>query len=292
MRVLVLGGTGMLGHKLVQCLPAPIETYSTVRTNSERLKKFGFYSLEKVVPRVDANDFASIVRAFNSVKPHAVVNCIGIVKQNALAKDPIASLTVNALLPHRLSELCRDNRARLIHVSTDCVFDGTKGDYTEQDATTAEDLYGRTKALGEVTDGPALTLRTSIIGRELVCGSGLVEWFLSQKGSRVRGYSQARFSGLTTCELSRVIARVLVDHPDMTGLWHVAGEPINKYSLLRMLNTTFDTQTQIDADSSIRVDRALVGRAFDSATGYTAPKWTAMIAEMKADRTPYESWRN
>ncbi len=292
MRVLVLGGTGMLGHKLVQCLPAPIEAYATVRTNPERLQKFGFYCPDHVVPRVDANDFSSIERAFNLVEPDAVVNCIGIVKQHALAKDPIATLTVNALLPHRLNGLCRDNNARLVHVSTDCVFDGTKGDYTEDDSTTAEDLYGRTKALGEVTDGPGLTLRTSIIGRELVCGTGLVEWFLSQKGGSVRGFRQARFSGLTTQELANVVAKVLLEHRELTGLWQVAGEPIDKNSLLNLLNESFKSRTEIVADNSVRVDRALDGAAFRSATGYAAPCWKTMVARLAADPTPYDSWRN
>jgi dTDP-4-dehydrorhamnose reductase len=292
MRVLVLGGTGMLGHKLVQCLPSPIEAFATVRTNPDRVAKYGFFCPDRVVPRVDANDFTSIERAFHAVKPAAVVNCIGIVKQHALAKDPIASLTINALLPHRLNALCGENGARLVHVSTDCVFDGMRGGYTEDDATTAEDLYGKTKALGEVVDGPGLTLRTSIIGRELVSGTGLVEWFLSQKGATVKGFTQARFSGLTTQELANVIAKVLIEHREMTGLWQVASEPIDKCALLALLNDSFKTGTEIVADNSVHVDRALCGAAFRSATGYAAPAWSTMVATMASDPTPYEAWRN
>ena len=281
----------MLGHKLVQGLPAPIETVATVRS-SDGLPRYGFYFPDQIVAGVDAMEFATIERAIDRVEPEAVVNCIGIVKQHSLASDPVACLTVNALLPHRIQGACKSRGIRFVHISTDCVFDGATGGYKEGDATNAEDLYGRTKALGEVSEAPGLTLRTSIIGRELHGSHGLVEWFLSQRGGRVRGYSCARFSGLTTNELCRVVARVLLERPKMSGLWHVASEPIDKRSLLEAMNEIFGTETEIVADSSVHVDRALDGTAFRAATGYAAPGWREMVAEMAADPTPYDSWRN
>jgi dTDP-4-dehydrorhamnose reductase len=280
----------MLGHKLVQTLRAPIEAVCTVR-RLDGLQRFGFYCPDAVVPGVDAFDLPSVERAVERVKPQAVVNCIGIVKQHALAEAPIASLTVNALFPHRLNEVCARHGARLVHVSTDCVFDGARGTYKESDVTDASDLYGRTKALGELTDG-AVTLRTSIIGRELSTKTGLVEWFLSKRGGRVGGFTNARFSGLTTTELSRVVARVLLEHEGLTGLWHVASEPISKHDLLRKLNDGFGTRTEIAADGSVRIDRTLDGSAFQRKTGYVAPGWDAMVAEMAADPTPYDTWSN
>ena len=287
MRVLILGGTGMLGHKLYQHLD---DAFVTVRSQPRDLQRLGLYCPDQIVAGVQATDIGSVERAIDRVGPDAVVNCIGIVKQHPLASDPAACTAINAEFPHLAARACRERGVRFVHVSTDCVFDGQKGNYNEQDSPNATDIYGQTKALGEVT-GKALTLRTSIVGREIANGTGFVEWFLSNRGGSVKGFTNAVFSGVTTQELSRVIANVLHDHPTLTGLYHVASTPIDKCSLAKLLNERFETKTAIEPDGALRLDRSLDGALFCERTGYVAPAWTAMAAEMASDPTPYDNWK-
>jgi dTDP-4-dehydrorhamnose reductase len=292
MRVLILGGTGMLGHKLYQSLEAPLDVWVTTRGKNTDLAKYSFFCPDRVIGGVSAESLESVAKAIDHVKPAVVINCIGIIKQQPLGKDPIACLSINALFPHQLASLCGEKQARLIHISTDCVFAGTRGGYFETDLTDAEDLYGRTKALGETQAPNALTLRTSIIGRELSQGFGLVEWFLSNRGGRVCGFTKAIFSGLTTIELARVIQNVIVEHPALTGLHQVATTPIDKFTLLNLIDAEYATKTQILPSDELHIDRSLVGTRFNNLTGYRPPSWPEMIREMAADMTPYHSWRD
>lgn len=286
---LVLGAGGMLGHKLWQHLRAHVETWATVRARTGLPTEL--FDGPHVIEGVDAFAFDTIRGAIAASRPSVVVNCIGVIKQLASARDPVTSITINALLPHRLHAACREAGARLIHISTDCVFSGRTGNYSETDHADAEDLYGRSKLLGEATADGALTLRTSMIGRELRTQSGLVEWFLSQRGRRVQGYSQAVFSGLTTAVLSQLILDLIERHPALSGLFHVAAEPINKYDLLCRLNRAFDAGSTIEASDVPRVDRSLNGSRLMAATGWTAPDWDNMIDGLAGDETPYEKWR-
>jgi dTDP-4-dehydrorhamnose reductase len=289
MRLLILGGAGMLGHKLWQSAAGTIDTWATVR-DERALTHRPPLDPARLVPGVQADQFDTVVRAFASIRPDVAVSCIGVVKQRGEARDPLVSLTVNSLFPHRLAALCSAAGTRLIHISTDCVFAGRTGGYRESDEPDASDLYGRTKQLGEVSGPGALTLRTSIVGRELVTSQGLVEWFLAQR-TRAPGFTKAVFSGLTTIELSRVILRVIASHPGLEGLYHVASKPITKYDLLVLLNREYGRGLTIEPDESVRIDRSLDGTRFRDATGYTAPDWPAMIAGMAADETPYDRWR-
>lgn len=289
MKLLILGGAGMLGHKLLLEAGRRVDTWATVRA-SGAIPLDAQVNRDRLLAGVQADDFDTVVHAFETVRPDVVVSCIGVVKQRGEAKDPIVSLTVNSLFPHRLAALCRSSGVRLIHVSTDCVFAGRKGSYSETDEPDAVDLYGRTKQLGEVAGSGALTLRTSIIGRELATSQGLVEWFLAQKGT-APGFTEAIFSGLTTIELSRVILRVIGSHPSLEGIYHVAADPISKYDLLVLLNRAFGMGLTIESDDSVRIDRSLDGRRFRVATGYDPPTWPEMIGELAADDTPYDRWR-
>ena len=290
MRVLILGGAGMLGHKLYQTLRNRFDVKTTLRGSYRSYDALGLFERDEVIERIDAVNFDSIAEAFARFRPDAVVNCIGVVKQLAEAKDPIASLTLNSLFPHRLNRLCAATGSRLIHISTDCVFSGRKGNYSEADVSDAEDLYGRSKFLGEVVDPPGLTLRTSIIGRELGSKTGLVEWFLSNRGGRVRGFSKARFSGLTTQALSEVIASILAEHPGLTGLYQVASQPVNKYDLLLLLREQLQVPVEVEPDVSLAMDRTLDGRKLFDATGFIAPDWVTMIQGMRDDPYPYDRW--
>lgn len=290
-RVLVLGGSGMLGHKLCQALSTRFDTHATVRTDDLALARLGLLDQARTVAHVSADTFDTVAGAVASVEPDVVINCIGIVKQASAARDPIASISINSLFPHRLAGLCRTEGARLIHISTDCVFSGRAGGYTENDVPDPLDLYGRSKLLGEVADGEGLTIRTSIIGRELAGSNGLVEWFLGQEG-RVRGFERAIFSGLTTQALAEVIASIVSDHGALTGIRHVAATPINKFDLLSLLKDAYGVNVEIVADGEVVCDRSLDATAFEHETGFHAPSWGAMVAQLAADDTPYERLRN
>lgn len=288
MKLMILGGTGMLGHKLYQSTRH--DAWVTIRGEAYSVARFGFYCADRVLGGISADDLDSVRQAIDFVRPDVVVNCIGVIKQHPSAQDPAACIAINALLPHRLATLCAKRNARLIHISTDCVFDGRRGGYTEADLTNAEDLYGRTKALGETSAPNAITLRTSIIGRELTSGYGLVDWFLAHANQPLTGYAEARFSGFTTDELAKIIDLV-IDRPDLQGLYQVAANPIDKHRLLGLLRDAYGFDTQITPRSEPRIDRALDGGKFHHATGYVPPSWPDMIRAMVADPTPYSSWR-
>lgn len=292
MRILILGGAGMLGHKLWQYYRDRFDTWVTLRTNYHEVARYELFDPARTIGGVDAFDLDSVVRAFSAVKPDVVINCIGIIKQLSTARDPIISLTVNSLFPHRLVNLCKAARARLIHISTDCVFSGRKGMYTEADPSDAEDLYGRTKFLGEVNDPAALTLRTSIIGRELSTASGLVEWFLSNRGGTVQGYNRAIYSGLTTLALAQVISDIIEHWAELSGIYHVSSDPINKYDLLCLLRDTIGVNLRVEPHAQVQIDRSLDSSRFREATGFLCPSWAQMIQDLVADPMPYENWHS
>ncbi len=281
----------MLGHKLWQVFHEWFDVHVTLRQSLRPDNHYGIFDTARVQGNVVVQDFDSVVRAIAAVQPSVVVNCIGIVKQDAAAKDPLTSIFVNALLPHRLAELCRATGIRLIHISTDCVFSGRKGNYSEDDVPDAEDIYGRTKLLGEVTNGDCLTLRTSMVGRELNGSHGLLEWFLGQQGKSVRGYKRAIFSGFTTKALAEIIAGIIVDHPNLRGLWHVASDPISKFDLLTLIRETFGLKIRIEPEQEFECDRSLNGDRFRQATGFRPTAWPDMIAQMRLDTTSYTELR-
>ncbi|MFL6334920.1 MAG: dTDP-4-dehydrorhamnose reductase family protein [Pyrinomonadaceae bacterium] len=291
MRVLILGGSGMLGHKVWQTFAPRFDAYVTFRSAAGADGRAGLFDPERSLGGVSAQDFDSVTRAFAQVRPRAVVNCIGVVKQDAAAKDPLTSISVNSLFPHRLAQLTRAAGARLIHLSTDCVFSGRAGNYSESDRPDAEDLYGRSKLLGEVEGEGALTIRTSMIGRELAGAHGLLEWFLSQEGGRVRGFKRAVFSGFTTGALAELLAQIVSEHADLSGVWHAAAEPVNKFELLSLIKKAYGLNIDIEPDEAFVCDRSLVGTRFREATGFRAPSWPELIRQMREDATPYAEMR-
>ena len=296
-RLLIVGGGGMLGHKLWQIArdQSQVETWATVRAVTPALEALGVVD-DRTITGVDVNRFESLEAALDRSRPDVIVNCVGIIKQLAAARDPVASIAINALHPHLLARAGRARGARVIHISTDCVFDGdrtgrTGSGYTEADVTNATDLYGRTKAMGELTAPGTLTVRTSIIGRELSGASGLVEWFLSRRGATADGYRGAIFSGFTTAALSAILLRVIVEQPALEGLYHVSAPAIDKLALLGRLNEAFAAGITITPRDEPRIDRSLDSTRFQAATGIAPPGWDAMIAALAADATPYEAIR-
>jgi dTDP-4-dehydrorhamnose reductase len=271
----------MLGHAAVRALAEDFDVTASARDIGVAVT----YGLPAELVTFDAGD--DLGALLDRVRPDAVLNAIGLVKQLPEGQSPEPAIRINALFPHQLAQACAQAGARLVHISTDCVFSGALAQparYTEQDVPDARDIYGLSKLLGEVHDPGALTLRTSIIGRELARASGLLEWFAGRSGERVHGFTHARFSGLTTRELARVIRLVLLEQPDLTGLWHVAGEPIDKHTLLLALREVLGIDCEIVPRDDPVINRALDPTRFAHATGYRAPTWDEMLEEYAVQR--------
>ena len=284
MKVLVFGASGMIGSAMFRVLSAKKECQVWGTLRSDEAKKFFSYDQQgNLVTGIDVEKHDVLVRMFARVKPDVVVNCIGLTKHHLEAEDPQMALPLNALLPHRIADLCDMAGARLIHVSTDCVFTGTRGNYGEADPTDAIDLYGKSKNLGEVDYPHAVTLRTSTIGHELQSSYGLLEWFLAQQ-DRCKGFSRAIFSGLPNTEFARVVRDVVIPRPDLQGLYHVGAAPIGKYELLQLIAKVYDKQIDIVRDDDFSIDRSLNSDRFNKATGYKPEAWPELIQAMHASR--------
>ena len=280
MKILILGATGMLGNSMLRFLGSDkkFNIFATARNNSAR-SYFSKDLSNKLITNVDVGNHDSLVEVFNKTKPDVVINCIGLVKQLADASDPLKALPVNSLLPHRLANLCKLANSRLIHISTDCVFSGEKGNYKESDFPDCHDLYGRSKFLGEVDYPYAVTLRTSIIGHELAGNRSLINWFLSAEGC-VKGFEKAVYSGFPTVELARIIRDFVLPNEELHGLYHVASKPINKLELLKLVAEIYNKEIDIIPSDELVMDRSLDATSFNEMTGYTPPEWRELVKRM------------
>lgn len=284
MKVLVLGASGMLGNAMMTVLSSDpaLDVWGTLRQGSAR-QFFSKELAERLVSGVDVLDPDALNAVICKVNPDVVINCIGLIKQLAVAKDPLSTLPINSMLPHRLARLCELSGARLVLVSTDCVFSGRKGAYVESDMSDADDLYGKSKYIGEVHDQPhVVTLRSSIIGHEISTHFALVDWFLSQRG-RVKGFQKAIYSGFPTVVLADIIKRYVLPNPNLNGLYHVASNPISKFELLGIVNEVYGRDVEITPDDAVVIDRSLNGTKFSHETGFVSPSWKELIETMHSD---------
>ena len=284
MRILILGASGMLGNAALRLFAGAegIEAFGAIRS-PHSVALFPSEVRSRLVLGTDVESLDGMLRLFDLVRPEVVINCIGLVKQLSEADDPLAAIPINSILPHRLVRICAVSGARLIHMSTDCVFSGSKGGYLESDFADAKDLYGRSKFLGEVDYPNAITLRTSIIGHELSGHRSLIGWFLAQEG-KVKGFKRAVFSGLPTVELARVIKDYVIPDTNLRGLYHVSAEPINKFDLLTLVAKAYGKQIDIEADEDFVIDRSLDSRRFKEATGYRPAPWVELVNSMQKFR--------
>jgi dTDP-4-dehydrorhamnose reductase len=281
LRVLVLGANGMLGHIVFRLFStsSSYDVFGSMRsTTGLRFLPAGLH--RQVHTAVDVESSNDITRLFAAIRPDVVINCVGLIKQLPASEDPLSAISINAMLPHWLAQLCAVAGARFIQIGTDCVFSGSKGRYMESDFSDAQDLYGRSKFLGEVDYAHAVTLRTSIIGHELEGANSLLGWFLAQTGS-IKGYRKAIFSGLTTPELARVIRDYVVPHPELRGVYHVSAAPISKYDLLTLVAEVYGKKIEIQSDDQVVIDRSLDSTRFKEATGYRVPAWPDLIRDMR-----------
>lgn len=284
-KILILGIEGMVGHKLFLELSkrSSLDVYATARAIGDLDKKLSSRLMAKIISKIDINQFDMVVERLNELKPDIVINCIGIIKQFIRDDDPLPVIEINSAMPHRLAGVCRDIHARMIQLATDCVFNGSRGNYTESDPSDAIDLYGRTKFLGEVYYLHCLTIRTSFIGHEF--GSkhhGLLEWFLSQR-QQIKGYTKAIYSGVPTVEIARIFYKYILPNKKLHGLYQVSSEPISKYDLLKLIAKVYSKKIKITPDDSISIDRTLNSKRFRLATGYKPLSWKRMIKMMHQD---------
>lgn len=281
MNILVLGASGMLGNAMIRVMSEKTDwqVCGTVRSVSAK-RLFSDGIAERLIPGINVEQHDALMQAFIQTRPDVVINCVGLIKQLADADAPLAAIPINALLPHRLARLCEVAGARLVHMSTDCVFSGEKGMYTEADIADANDLYGRSKYLGEVDYPHAITLRTSIIGHELEGARSLVGWFLAQEGS-VKGFKHAIFSGLPTVEMALLIRDYVIPHPELHGLYHVSAEPINKFDLLTLVAQAYGKLIEIVPEEQFVIDRSLDSSRFRQATGYVPKPWPDLVRAMR-----------
>ncbi|WP_241290659.1 dTDP-4-dehydrorhamnose reductase family protein [Burkholderia stabilis] len=281
MRILVLGVSGMLGNAVFRVFAgdSAFEVFGAARSASA-LRHFDESLARRIMVGFDVESPDALMRLFAATKPDLVVNCIGLVKQLSAANQILDAVPLNTILPHRLAVLCEAAGARLIQVSTDCVFSGAKGGYLESDFPDAYDIYGRSKLLGEVDYPNAITLRTSIIGHELEGARSLVGWFLAQQGA-VKGFTKAVFSGLPTVELATVMKDYVVPRPQMRGLYHVSAAPIDKYELLRLVADAYGKEIRIDPSDELVIDRSLDSTRFRAETSYQPPEWPELVRRMR-----------
>lgn len=277
MRILILGLNGMLGNAFLKTINKydKFEVYGTVRTNNNiENSKFN-----KIFENVSCEEFIKLENILYEIKPCVVVNCIGLVKQNSASKDHIKSITINSVFPHKVFDICQKINSRFIQISTDCVFSGAKGYYSETDFTDPQDVYGRSKLLGEINNQGAITLRTSIVGHSLISNHGLIDWFLNQE-NKIKGYNKAIFSGLTTFELSKIIIEHIIPDLELNGIYHVSSSPISKFDLLNLVRKVYKKSIEIYPDDSLVINRSLNSQRFKNITKYSPPSWEQMINEM------------
>lgn len=281
----------MLGHKLIQQWSNKFDVWATVRASLSQYSGISSFDESKLFCNVDVTDIQSVERAVSSVKPDVIINAAGIIKQKRSAKDVEATLKVNSIFPNLLADVAERYNSRLFCISTDCVFDGVDGNYSEEDVPNARDLYGRSKILGEVEKPNCLTLRTSIIGHELGTSHSLIDWFLGNEGQTVRGFVNAVYSGFPTVVFAEILADLILNHENLEGLYHVSSDPINKFELLQLVKTAYKVDIDIEPFEDFKIDRSLNSSKFRREVGFDPSSWDKMIERMAQDSMPYKTWK-
>jgi dTDP-4-dehydrorhamnose reductase len=295
MKILVLGGSGMWGHQVFLKLSEYFgnsQVACTLKKNRSHYDRIQFFQNKTVFDGLDFRNFDVVYNLLGQYKPSWVINCVGLTPRKYDPKDEAHYFSINADLPHKLNNWCEINHSKLIHFSTDCVFTGKKGEYTESDIPDATDIYGKTKALGEVRSKSALTYRLSKIGREIEGKTEILEWALSQKGREINGFSKAIYSGVTTNFMAAELIRIIEKYPDLSGLFQVAGPKINKFELLKIINQVYECRLTIHEKIDYAVDKSLNCELYKQTTGFNQKDWLNMIMTMKKEeRIDYDSFK-
>jgi len=270
----------MLGSAVFKSLSSNPDLLVTGSLRSDYYRKyFPAEQRQSIISGIDVTDTDNLINLLYHAKPDVVINCVGLIKQLDESQQVLTALPINSIFPHRLANLCALSNIRLVHISTDCVFSGKRGNYAESDISDAEDIYGKSKFLGEVINSNAITLRTSIIGHELNTCHSLLDWFLSQK-NEVKGFRRSIFSGLPTVEIARVINELILPNTGLNGLFHVSSNPISKFDLLSLIATQYNKEIDIVPDDQLVLDRSLNSMRFKAVTGYQPPSWSELVKRM------------
>ena len=294
MKILILGGNGMIGHKIYQVLKNYFnETWASFRYNKSQYEKFDFYDFNKILFNIDVNNLENLCNHLNILNPDIIINAAGITIRRGVNDEISKTIRINSVLPHFLEEWCNITKGkRIIHLSTDCVFSGESGNYSESSFTDAKDMYGRTKALGELNGPNSLTLRSSMIGREIENHTELLDWFLKNNNKEIKGYTNALYSGITTLQMALFIKDIILFFPTLTGIINIASNPISKYDLLLLLNKHFNNHSIILKDKTYISKKNLIAQKFYTTTQFDLPNWEDMIIELKKDSDKYYKYYN
>ena len=281
MKILILGGDGMIGHKMTQVLSSQNhEIVISVREKRDLTLK----SVSSK-PKVFFNDFLkdNILDFLVKVNPDVIINAIGVTIRRGSTKNISETIYLNSLFPHQLSNWALAFKKRLIHFSTDCVFSGSEGSYLEDTTPNALDYYGKTKGLGEINSKSSLTIRSSMIGPELFNKTELFEWIINNKEKEINGFSRVMYSGVTTVYMARLLADLIDNHKNLNGIYNVASKPISKFELLHLINDNFDLGLIINDDKTVISNKTLNASKIEKEIGLQPPSWDELIFELKKD---------
>ena len=288
MRILILGASGLIGHKLLQKLSIDFDVYATLHRSKENYGLMPLFSGQNIIDKVDVSDFENLRGILDTVNPNVILNCIGITPRKDEINDLYKVIKINALFPHQLANWAKANNKRVIHFSTDCVFNGSTGNYTENSLTTAEDVYGRTKALGEINYSHSLTIRSSFIGQELFGKTELLDWFLNQEGKRINGFTNTLYSGVSTNFMTRVVKTIILNAPKLSGLYQLASEkPISKYELLCIAKRAFEVNIEINPENKQVHTPTLNGSKLKDKIKIKVPSWKEMMNDLALNKDFY-----
>jgi len=281
MKILILGGDGMIGHKMAQVLSNFNHQIIVSIREQRELTKQCFSSQVKVF----FNDFLkeNALNFLDKVNPDVIVNAIGVTIRRGAAENIADTIYLNSFFPHQLANWSEIHNKRLIHFSTDCVFSGYEGSYSEDSTPNALDYYGKTKGLGEVFSKNTLTLRSSMIGPELFNKTELFEWVINNKEKEINGFTRVMYSGVTTFYMARLVADLIQNHKDLNGIYNIASNPISKFELLHLINDNFDLGLFINKDQNTISNKTLNASKIEDELGIKSPSWNELIIELKKD---------
>ncbi len=283
MKILLIGANGLIGYNIFRNLIKSKEfnIFLLVRSKKNINNFYRSFHFDKLIELKEFKNTSLLESFLKELKPSIVLNCAGITKHSPNIKNISEVLYINSIFPRNLSEICSALKIRLIHLSSDCIFSGSSGMYKDKSFPDANDLYGISKALGEIDKENHLTIRTSTIGHEAQTSYGLLNWFLKQK--ECKGYKNAIFSGPTTLELSKILKDLIIPNQHLSGVLNISSDPIDKYSLLKLIKDTYSLDTVINKCSEVRINRSLNSEKFRTMTNYSVKSWGNMIREMYLD---------
>jgi dTDP-4-dehydrorhamnose reductase len=290
MRVIILGVSGLIGHKLLQKLSSDFEIFGVLHHSKDYYNNPPLFSGQNIIENINVSEFDILKGVLYTVNPDIIINCVGITKRKIDINDPLDAISINSAFPHQLAKWAKVNKKRVIHFSTDCVFNGKIGNYTETSLSSAEDVYGKTKYLGELHYDNTITIRSSFIGQELFDKTELFEWFLAQSGKQIKGFKNTLYSGVSTIFMASVVKDIILNYPGLSGLYQLATEkPISKYQLLNLAKKVFDVKVDIIPDIEHIHCPTLDASKLRKAINIAVPSWEEMMTDLLADKKFYSN---